>query len=151
MKRFAAYFLCALLLVLAGCASHEPAPMDQDTLLKLVTGKKWMLVDAYGREPLEDTGIFILFDEDGKVSGSAGCNNFGGTYSIDGEALVFGPLMSTKKSCGPSLDEQEYFFLNALSQADRIHVEEGELQLISDDHHEPMRFAVEGENSSWLW
>ncbi len=41
----------------------------------------------------------IKFSPDGKVHGSLGCNTFNGSYTLDGEALSFGPLMTTRKAC----------------------------------------------------
>ncbi|MBG6235612.1 heat shock protein HslJ [Pedobacter sp. CAN_A7] len=36
---------------------------------------------------------------DKRVAGNAGCNRFSGSFGVDGEEVVFGPLMSTKMAC----------------------------------------------------
>ena len=63
--------------------------------------------------PLAGTTITANFFAEGKLSGSAGCNTYQGTYEVDGESLDIGPLMSTKKACSqpPGVMEQETTFL----------------------------------------
>ncbi len=39
------------------------------------------------------------FTEDGKLSGSAGCNNYNASYQVDGDSLTIGPVASTKMAC----------------------------------------------------
>ena len=39
---------------------------------------------------------------DATVSGNAGCNDYTGSYTVDGEKLTIGPLAATKKACGPA-------------------------------------------------
>ena len=38
----------------------------------------------------------------GTVSGNAGCNDYTGGYTVDGDKLTIGPLAATKKACGPA-------------------------------------------------
>jgi len=59
-----------------------------------------------------DNEITAVFGEDGSLSGSAGCNNYSGTYDIDGENMSIGPLAATEKFCeqpeGTMDQESEY-------------------------------------------
>jgi heat shock protein HslJ len=55
--------------------------------------------------------------KDGKVSGSAGCNNFHGTYATEGSKLQLGPLGTTRRACEEPLMTQEREFLAALASA----------------------------------
>ncbi|HWA15499.1 MAG TPA: META domain-containing protein [Gemmatimonadales bacterium] len=48
-----------------------------------------------------------------RASGFAGCNRFSGTYTVAGDSLRFGPLMSTKMAC-PGQDQVEGGYLAAL-------------------------------------
>jgi heat shock protein HslJ len=43
--------------------------------------------------------ITAVFGEDGSLSGWTGCNNYGGTYEVDGEEMSIGPLAATEKFC----------------------------------------------------
>ncbi|MCL4674958.1 MAG: META domain-containing protein [Pararhodobacter sp.] len=36
---------------------------------------------------------------DGQASGRSGCNRFSGTYAVDGAAISFGPMGSTRMAC----------------------------------------------------
>lgn len=60
--------------------------------------------------------ITALFSEDGSISGSAGCNNYSGTYEVDGENISFGPLVANERFCGEpeGTMEQEHEYLAAL-------------------------------------
>jgi uncharacterized lipoprotein YbaY/predicted secreted protein/heat shock protein HslJ len=60
-------------------------------------------------------GLTIRFSADGKVSGSGGCNGFGGSYTAGANrGLTIANLIATLRACAPSINtlEQEYF--NAL-------------------------------------
>ena len=52
------------------------------------------------------------FGEDGRVTGSGGCNTYRATYTTtDPNALTFGPVISTKMACADEANavEQQYF------------------------------------------
>ena len=63
-----------------------------------------------------DSSLTLAF-KDGKVSGSAGCNNFHGGYKAEGSKIQFGPLATTRRACEESLMTQEKEFLAALASA----------------------------------
>jgi heat shock protein HslJ len=63
-----------------------------------------------------DSKLTMTF-KDGKVAGSAGCNNFHGAYSTDGNRVSIGPLATTRRACEESLMTQEKQFLAALTSA----------------------------------
>lgn len=55
----------------------------------------------------------IEFLEDGKASGNSGCNTYNTSYTINGDSISFGLLMSTKMAC-PNLEgENKYSTLLA--------------------------------------
>lgn len=65
---------------------------------------------------LNETRITLKF-EDGQVSGSSGCNRFGGSYSTDEGTLSIGMLRTTRMACPGEVMEQEQQFLAALKSA----------------------------------
>ncbi len=66
---------------------------------------------------LEDTELTAVFEAE-QVSGSAGCNNYFGSYSADEGAIEIGPLAATRRACaGEGVAEQEAEFLAALESA----------------------------------
>lgn len=78
--------------------------------------------------------VTAVFGEDGKVAGSGGCNDFNGTYTLDGAALDFGPLMSTKKACADeAISKQEASYFAALDKVATYAFSGADLQLRAAD------------------
>ena len=52
----------------------------------------------------------ITFDID-RISGNAGCNSFGGGYSVAGSVMTVTQVISTKMACmGAGMDQEDAFF-----------------------------------------
>ena len=67
---------------------------------------------------IADTTLTANFDAEGTISGSAGCNDYFGSYTTDGDTITIGPLASTRKLCpGEGVMEQEAAYLAALETA----------------------------------
>jgi heat shock protein HslJ len=64
--------------------------------------------------PIPGTTLTARFGDDGSLSGSAGCNDYNGTYTIEGDAITIGPLATTRKACEEAIMTQEQQFLAAL-------------------------------------
>jgi len=137
------------LLLFAGCGSHEVPPLDTDIVKKELFGKIWNLQSLFSRDVESEQPLTLEFLEDGTVKGFGGCNNFSGKYTLEGEELTFGSMLSTRKSCGPAMDEQEYTFLTFLAEIKRLKINEGELELISDQQTEPMLLTTGGGGLFW--
>jgi heat shock protein HslJ len=69
---------------------------------------------------------------DRRAAGNGGCNRFGGTYTLEGSGLRFGPLASTKMFC-EGVIEQEQAFLGALAAATGYRVEGNDRLLLGPD------------------
>ncbi len=111
---------------LAACAKVATAP-KADRPLYTLAGSEWGPKTASGTpEP------FVQFRSKGELSGFAGCNNFFGTYELDGTVLTIGPLASTKKMCAQGMDE-ERDFLQALQNARRIKATHLKLNIFGAD------------------
>ncbi len=64
--------------------------------------------------PVPDSTLTAIFTAD-QVSGSAGCNEYSGGYTLDGTTLKIGPLASTMRACADeAVNQQEQQFLAAL-------------------------------------
>jgi len=96
-----------------------------------LTDEIWVLQD-FGQPLLPDTTITIEFIEDGQVSGSAGCNRYFGSFSLDGDSLITSPIGSTQKWCEGEM-EQETAFLQALQAATGLTVTETALTIHTPD------------------
>jgi len=78
----------------------------------------WRLVALNGKDIgiVENTReVYILFNDDQRVSGSDGCNRFMGGYQLSGESLSLEQLAGTKMACAEG-DAQAQEFTTALTQ-----------------------------------
>jgi heat shock protein HslJ len=68
--------------------------------------------------PLPETVMDIRFSG-GELGGSAGCNRYFGSYSLQGESglSVSSEMGSTQMACAPPVNAQEQLFLSQLSRA----------------------------------
>lgn len=65
---------------------------------------------------LVDSELTMTFGEDGTVAGSAGCNRFTGSFTVEGQTLGFSPLATTRMTCmAEGVVEQEQAFLAAMA------------------------------------
>ncbi len=63
--------------------------------------------------PVSGTTLTATFLAD-TVAGSAGCNDYNGSYKLDGDKVTIGPLATTRKACDQAIMDQETEFLTAL-------------------------------------
>ena len=116
--------VCTGLVVLAACGLSQQASGGD------LTGKMWALSALMGEPLLPDTGITAQFTTDGKVSGSAGCNQYAGTYTVSGNSIqISSPMASTLMACAQEVMDQESAYLKALGEAKTYAVGEDGLTL----------------------
>lgn len=101
-----------------------------------LTGTEWTATMVNnGREAvtnvLEGTTITAVFTEDGKLNGSAGCNNYMTGYTIDGQTITIDPPATTRKLCPEpeGVMDQEAAFTTMLSQAATYSINGNALEL----------------------
>jgi heat shock protein HslJ len=130
MGRFVLVFGVAALL-LASCGSDEDAAPSGD-----VTDSPWratQYLDAGGTLTAPTEGAILSAHFDGEeVAGSAGCNNYFGAYTTDGDTIDIGPLASTQMFCEFVMD-QEMAYLTAMQSADTFEVSGETLELRQGD------------------
>ncbi|WP_343572434.1 META domain-containing protein [Pseudomonas sp.] len=107
-------------LAVAGCAS-KPVPETDQTYR----------IEWIGERPLIDySHITLTLDGNGRAYGSAGCNHWFASYTLEGDKLTFGQPGSTRKMCAEALMEQEGRFLQMLRDVQRWDFsDQGELRL----------------------
>jgi heat shock protein HslJ len=104
-----------------------------------LTGTTWTATNYNnGKEAVvslvADTTITAIFAEDGSLNGSAGCNNYMTSYTLDGDTITIQPAASTRKLCpGEGIMEQETQFLTALTTAAKWSISGNELELRTAD------------------
>lgn len=114
--------------VLAACASTRGAAKAPG-----LDGTAWTLAALPGRTLVENTSVTLQF-EDGRVSGSDGCNRFSGGYTVAGSALEISPQMATTMmACEPHVSEQAQAFVSALKNTRSRRTQDGRLELLAAD------------------
>jgi heat shock protein HslJ len=87
--------------------------------LDLLTGREWVVEDIAGAGIIDSSRVTLLFDREGRVVGSGGCNRWFSGYELTGEGLSFGQAGSTMMACAEALMMQERRFFDALGQVYR--------------------------------
>lgn len=101
----------------------------------LQTGKTWLVEDIDRKGIIDSSRASLRFGADGSISGRASCNDYHGSYRLDGEKLVItSALALTRKLCAPALMMQEARFINSLTHVQTVSAsDDGALQLTSEN------------------
>jgi len=115
------------LLLVAGCTGQGPSEPQ-------VKGTSWTLTgyvhDGTPVQTLTTTTVTLDFGEDGKLSGTAGCNHYFASYEVKGTSVTIGHAGSTLMYCGePGVMDQESTYLSLLGQAESVVVTDDRLTL----------------------
>ena len=100
-------------LALAACSSAGESANLEGTLWAL---ESYQNADGETVDAMLNSGARAEF-ENGEVSGTSGCNQFFGTYEVDGNSISIGPLASTLMACPPPLMDQEFGFMTSFQSA----------------------------------
>lgn len=114
--------LLILSVILSACtgSANPPTPASNP----------WVLTEINGQPVLPGSLPTLRFESD-RAGGNGSCNGFGGEYTLNGDQLTFGPLVSTLMACmEPGVMEQESAYLAALQATTRYQIKDGRLQLL---------------------
>jgi len=89
--------------------------------------RNWTVIKLKGVDQLSAAPTFNFVEEDSRVSGFAGCNNYFSTYTINANALTFAKTGATRKLCENMIVEDT--FLKTLESIVRFEVVKKELHL----------------------
>jgi putative lipoprotein len=138
-RNFVAAAVGLTALVLSGCSLTRP---DSPSTPKVdLVGSTWLAEDIDGKGVIDNAQSTLVFGTDGRVSGRAGCNQYGGSVTLNGASLIVDQVFSTKMACtAPALMDQETRFLEAL-QATRSYRMDGTKLVLLDGAGTPrLRF-----------
>lgn len=109
---------------LSACQSVNTASQSD------LEGHTWSLQSYAGNQPIEGSRISLQF-ADGQISGTAGCNHYGGGFTVKGQTISFSDIYATEMYCmEPSgIMDQEQSYLEALSVVNSFDLTDGELTL----------------------
>ena len=127
-------------------SASKPAASGSAAAASSLEGTLWQLTAYVGADgnavQVPKTSTASATFNTGTVAGSAGCNDFHGTYTIDGDKLTIGPLATTMKACGPAETLVETAYLAALGKVATYTVSGTTLELKSADGKVSLRFAA---------
>ena len=119
MKNFV--FGLIALLILTACGGKSSASIEGE----------WKLVSYDQTAAVPDVETSIEF-KDGQMRGNVGCNGFGGEYTVDGNKIKFGPVMSTMMFC-EAVADQESSTLTVLREEAAFILNDDRLAITSAD------------------
>ena len=129
-------------LVLAACA---PASSVDNT--------SWQLVNLGGNAADGSTQVTLNL-AGGKISGSDGCNNYGGTYTQNGNQIkINDDIMSTLMACADPIMQQADAYMKALTQATTHKLVAQQFMLLSADGTTLATFNAQSRDlsgTSWV-
>ncbi|MDH3754483.1 MAG: META domain-containing protein [Acidimicrobiia bacterium] len=132
-------------MLVAGCGSDGdrgdlagvPGPDEQ------LEPSEWVARSVKGEDVLTRfPSVTLRFDREGRVDGSSGCNQYGGTYEIEASAIIFVVGPTTRMACEEAQGRQELRFFEALEDAAAFEIEGDELTLRDADGIEVASFEA---------
>lgn len=121
----------AFALGLIGC-NNDTATNTALDLSKLLLGS-YSIVAIGDKAPINDSKPTLILDEMGRASGSSGCNNYRGSYSLEGVNLTMSQMASSRKMCSAELMEQEQQLLKLFAQTRQAKIEGMDLVLLNEN------------------
>lgn len=122
-----------IILILLVFALFQCKSAEKNTSTAMLENTYWRLAEMNG-EPVATPAdakevhmILTSVDSEKTVKGFAGCNNIGGSFTLEGNKIHF-TTISTKMFCQDRM-EVEDFLTNALSKADAYSIKGEELYL----------------------
>ena len=114
----------------------EPAAFPPDAAAAELAGTRWLLTEVGGQPARMYPGqpeahlLFTPADNGvGRISGSDGCNNLVGSYTLNGTILAFDHMGSTMRLC-PQGDAQARALTSALGQTTSLRLQGNRLELM---------------------
>ena len=123
--------MAAVVGLMAAAACGDGAAPDPQGAWELEEGTGVTLVPGH-RITLEVEGE--------EIQGRAACNLYGGTMQLDDDSVTIGPLDQTAMECEPDVMDAERAYLDLLTGAETIAVDDDELVLTGAEGE--LRFAL---------
>jgi len=134
MTAFVGSVLCIAMLLVSCTKKDIPTSGAEATGIE---GIQWYLTEVGGLPVslmADDKQPHILLDPAQKqATGFAGCNNFFGSYELDGSSLTFGPMGATRMACPDLETGLEMSVFEALESTRNWKKSDGDLLLLDED------------------
>jgi heat shock protein HslJ len=137
-KRPHRFFLITIA-VLAACTCSGATALENTA---------WELESLSGNAVLPGTTITLEFSDD-QISGSAGCNHYGGSYRAGENILHVSDLFWTEMGClePEGIMEQEQAYLAALNAAAKYQIGDGKLEIRDEAGAQVLVFVAPGSKA----
>jgi heat shock protein HslJ len=108
-------------------ARKEELRMDPGDLV----GSAWLLRSVNGSGLIESSTITLVFRDESKIVGVAGCRGYYGTYEASGDDVGFPMLgmIGSVEDCSEALTVQEAEYTTSLEWATDYRLDEGKLEI----------------------
>lgn len=131
--------LFALLITgISSCKSFKDMTIPLDQL----TSGNWELNELFGNTVQAADYMkglpSLAFSDDGKLSGSTGCNQFSGDYTLEGAAVKVNPGAMSKMACP---GDGEALFLNGISKVAGAKIDGDKLALLDEGKNTIMKLV----------
>jgi heat shock protein HslJ len=121
--------LAAAVVPVTACGDSEPAADSPTAPATAVTvpppdlaGHEYVSTDVTGHDLVVGSEIRLTFEGD-RLGANAGCNQLGGTWSLEGDVLVVPEnMVMTEMACDPALMEQDSWLASFLSSRPTVDV-----------------------------
>jgi len=107
-----------------------------------ITGITWRPVTIGGASIPDDSGIFILFEVDGSVTGHGGCNRFSGSLEQSDSGIAVGQLATTRMACSDEIMNRETAFIEAVQKTTDFSSGGDRMNLLDSDGNVLAAFVV---------
>ena len=120
---------------------------SEDTMTDPLDGSTFTSTSVTGHDLVAGTSARVSF-EDGQLGVSAGCNQMGGGYSLDGDQLVIdGPMRTTEMACDPPLMDQDAWLADWVGAGLTWQLDGDTLTLSGGDIAMELRAEVAGDGT----
>ena len=117
MNRTLALLALSLALALSACTSSPGASGTAPSSSATLAGTTWTVTSVGGSFVDATNPPTMDFGADGTLSGTTGCNQYNGSYTVDGNGLTVGTLSMTMMLCEGPIGDGEALFSPAIQGA----------------------------------
>lgn len=135
-------------LPLGTAALAQSTPPDGGT--PALEGTNWQLTALAGAadaSAVPAMGANLVL-QGGSASGFGGCNQFNGSYTLDGQDITFGPIASTKMACDDAKMSFESVYLGAIPTVASYAIADDTLTLLDGSGAPALTYASAGVSAS---
>ena len=137
---------CTITLPPVGTPSATPGSTVPGNGNDALVGTSWALtglgIDA-AIPVVAGSTVTLEFSANGQAGGNAGCNSYGGDYTVAGEMISFGELVSTLMACADTaVMDQEQEYLATLDSADHFAIDGNQLTIWDEEDGGTLTFTA---------